>query len=225
MTRLLFSFDTEDFTSNHAADAIYELAEILRTEGVRGCFAVVGLLAEQLKAWGRTDVLEALSHHEVVFHSWGHTYHPTISEMTDLADFEEAKRLYIEREGKGATMVAETTGVLQNICAVPPGNSFGYVAQYALDEMGFAIMSGTAIRTPDCRPVKYCNIWHTRYGTQLEHAKRNHLFEDDLTEEHLQWIVDQEAQYEYSIMYNHPNRALYTKFWLGCKVGGQAVLG
>ena len=39
MTELIFSFDTEDFTSNEAADAIYREAEILREEGVRGCFA------------------------------------------------------------------------------------------------------------------------------------------------------------------------------------------
>lgn len=216
MTRLLFSFDTEDFTCNRAADAIYELAEILRSEGVRGCFAVVGLLAEQLQNWGRTDVLQALSHHEVVFHSWGHTYHPTISELTDLADFDEARRLYMQREGEGAQMVARVTGTVQNICAVPPGNSFGYVAQYALADMGFAIMSGTAIYMPDSRPVQYCNLWHTRYNSQLEQAKRTLLFEDDVTDEHLQWLVDAESQNEYCVMYNHPNRAMYTKFWDGC---------
>jgi len=216
MTRVLFSFDTEDFTSNHAADAIYELAEILRSEGVRGCFAVVGLLAQQLKVWGRTDVLEALSHHEVVFHSWGHTYHPTINEMTDLKDFDEAKQLYIQREGEGAAMVENITGVPQKLCAVPKGISFGYVDQYALADMGFPIMSGTAIYAPDSRPVYYCNICHTRYNTQLEHGKRNRLFEADVSDEHLQWIVDQEAQNEICIMYNHPNRALYTKFWDGC---------
>ena len=216
MTRLLFSFDTEDFTCERAADAIYNLAEILRAEGVKGCFALVGLLAEQLQNWGRTDVLEALSHHEVVFHSWGHTYHPTISELTDIADFAEAKRLYVERESKGAQMVEAATGQKQNICAVPPGNSFGYAAQYALAEMGFAIMAGTAMAVPDSRPMHYCNLCHIRYNTQLEHAKRNHLFEADLTDEHLQWIVDQEAENEYCVMYNHPNRAMYTKFWDGC---------
>ncbi len=36
MTDIIFSFDTEDFTSNITADAIYREAEILREEGVRG---------------------------------------------------------------------------------------------------------------------------------------------------------------------------------------------
>ena len=35
MTDIIFSFDTEDFTSNITADAIYREAEILREEGVR----------------------------------------------------------------------------------------------------------------------------------------------------------------------------------------------
>ena len=47
-TELIFSFDTEDFTSNTAADAILTEAEILREEGVRGCFCLVGFLADQL---------------------------------------------------------------------------------------------------------------------------------------------------------------------------------
>jgi len=73
-TDLIFSFDTEDFTSNVAADAIYHEAEILRNTGIRGCFCVVGLLAQQLRAWGRNDVIDALSHHEIATHSWGHSY-------------------------------------------------------------------------------------------------------------------------------------------------------
>ena len=37
-TKVIFSFDTEDFTSNESANAIYTEAEILREEGVRGLF-------------------------------------------------------------------------------------------------------------------------------------------------------------------------------------------
>ena len=48
-TKVIFSFDTEDFTSNESANAIYTEAEILREEGVRGCFCLVGLLAQQLE--------------------------------------------------------------------------------------------------------------------------------------------------------------------------------
>ena len=45
MTDIIFSFDTEDFTCCRAADGILEAAEMLREEGIRGCFNLVGLLA------------------------------------------------------------------------------------------------------------------------------------------------------------------------------------
>ena len=78
-TKVIFSLDTEDFTSNEAANAILTEAEILREEGIRGCFCLVGLLAKQLENWDRKDVLEALSHHEIDTHTYGHTLHPMIN--------------------------------------------------------------------------------------------------------------------------------------------------
>ena len=87
MTDIIFSFDTEDFTSNYAADAIYQEAEIMRQAGITAGFCTVGLLAKQLKNWGRTDVVEALRHHQILSHSYGHSLHPTINEYTDREDF------------------------------------------------------------------------------------------------------------------------------------------
>ena len=98
MTNLIFSFDTEDFTSPYAANGILDAAELLRSEGIRGCFCMVGLLARQLLAWGRTDILQALQYHEVNFHTYGHTLHPTIAEYTDCADFTAAYREVIRQE-------------------------------------------------------------------------------------------------------------------------------
>ena len=66
MTDVIFSFDTEDFTSREAADAILKEAQILHDQDVKGCFCVVGLLAKQLEDWGRTDVLEALAQHSKI---------------------------------------------------------------------------------------------------------------------------------------------------------------
>ncbi|MCL1952830.1 MAG: hypothetical protein FWF60_08395, partial [Oscillospiraceae bacterium] len=95
MTEILFSFDTEDFTSCEAADAIRDLAELLRQEGIRGSFCVVGLLARQLSAWGREDVKRALTHHEIQFHSYGHTLHPLINEYTDREDYAAAREEFL----------------------------------------------------------------------------------------------------------------------------------
>ncbi len=75
-TEVLFFFDTEDFTANRSADAIADLARICTSEGVIGHFALVGLLARQLVAWKRWDVLEALAGHDIGTHSYGFLSEP-----------------------------------------------------------------------------------------------------------------------------------------------------
>ena len=62
-TKAVFFFDTEDFIQPRSADAIRDIANILRSEGVRGHFAMVGYLGKKLVEWRRFDVLDALKHH------------------------------------------------------------------------------------------------------------------------------------------------------------------
>lgn len=100
MTEILFSFDTQDFTSSYSADGIIGEAEILREEGIKGGFCIVGLLEKQLLNWERQDVIEALSHHIIGNHSCGHSFHPTINEYTDLEDFDEAEQEVLRQENE-----------------------------------------------------------------------------------------------------------------------------
>lgn len=97
MTNIIFSFDTEDYVNADGADAILAVAEILRSENIRGCFNIVGRLAEALEAWGRQDVIEALKYHEIETHSLAHSYHPTINKYTDLPDFNVAKMEFLRQ--------------------------------------------------------------------------------------------------------------------------------
>ena len=62
-TDIIFSFDTEDFTSSTAADAIFREAEILREEGVRGGFCIVGGGVVCCDSWGHkeSDMTERLN--------------------------------------------------------------------------------------------------------------------------------------------------------------------
>ena len=71
MTDIIFSFDTEDFTSSVAADAVVEEARLLNKNGIKGGFSVVGLLAKQLQSWKRQDVIAALKEHIIGNHSYG----------------------------------------------------------------------------------------------------------------------------------------------------------
>ena len=85
MTDVIFSFDTEDFVDRDGADAILRMANLLRSENVRGCFNVVGWVAEALRGeWNRPDVIEALKYHEIDSHSLSHSYHPTINQYPDI---------------------------------------------------------------------------------------------------------------------------------------------
>ena len=160
MTDIIFSFDTEDFTSSRAADGILYEANLFKEEGVKGCFCVVGLLAKQLKDWGRKDVIEALSHHEIGTHTYGHTLHPMINEYTDIEDFDKAQRELIRQETLGIEYIKDTLGVDRVWAACPPGNQKSYVAMYGYHKMGIPIYADTFCDTEYGTGSYYCNIFH-----------------------------------------------------------------
>jgi hypothetical protein len=205
MTEVLFSFDTEDFTSDRAADAIRDLANLLREEGVRGNFCVVGLLAQQLSAWGREDVKEALSHHEVQFHSYGHTLHPMINEYTDLEDFGAARAEFLRREGEGLALLREHLGVGEVYAACPPGQSFSYVAFYTYPDMGIPAYIDTVVDSPE-GGLWFCNALHMQYLISLES-----IFYDDRMgiPQLLNWLRTRKR----AVLYTHPNRVLFREYW------------
>jgi len=207
MTDIIFSFDTEDFTSSHAADAILREAEILREEGVVGCFCLVGHLADQLVAWKRNDVLEALSHHEIHTHSLGHSLHPTINEYTDIADAKDAIARVIREEELALQKIREATGTERVYAAVPPGNSKSYAAMYAYAKMGIPIYADTVCDTERADGVYYCNMLQTKYTVSLESS----LMGD--AERGINEIISRALGKRRAIIYTHPNIALYSDFW------------
>ena len=209
-TKVIFSFDTEDFTSNESANAIYTEAEILREEGVRGCFCLVGLLAQQLESWGRTDVLEALSHHEIDTHTYGHTLHPMINEYTDIADFEAAKAEVIRQETQCLEMIRHATGCEKVFAAVPPGNQKSYAAMYAYAEMGIPIYADTVCDTPQCDGVYYCNIYHMDYSVCVD--GKSGLYMCD-SEKEMRRVIDYLATLRHAIVYTHPHNSLFCEPW------------
>ncbi len=208
MTELIFSFDTEDFTSNEAANAIYREAEILREEGIKGCFCLVGLLADQLVNWGRSDVIEALSHHEIANHTYGHSVHPILNEYTDIEDAYEAIRRVIETEEKSLSAIKRATGRGDIYAAVPPGNQKSYAGMYAFYKMGLPIFADTFSDTVRGDGVFYCNVYNLSYTKALETFLFNELSDGDMTK-----ILDELATKNRVIVYHHPNMAEFPVFW------------
>ena len=207
MTDIIFSFDTEDFTSNAAADAIYREAEILKKEGIRGGFCVVGLVAEQLKKWGRDDVIEALRHHEILSHTYSHSIHPTLHEHTDIDDFDEAYKRVFAQEKEGIRLIKETFGDVAIYGACPPGNQKNYVAMYAYADMGLPVYADTVCDTTKGRGAFYCNIYHTQYSFGLEN------FFGDSSDEYMLKTLDELSSHDRVILFTHPNAAMFSEFW------------
>lgn len=207
MTDIIFSFDTEDFTSSVAADAIYREAEILREAGIKGGFCIVGLLAQQLEKWGRSDVTDALKFHEIGNHSYGHTLHPTINEYTDVEDFDQAYNELTRQEKESVQMINKATGNQPMYFACPPANQKSYVAMYGYSDMGIPIYADTFCDTDDGRGVFYCNIYHIKYTYRLEK-----LFEEN-SDEDFKNILDMLATKKRAILFTHPNAAIFSEFW------------
>jgi len=206
MTDIVFSFDTEDFTCERAADAIYREAKILEEEGVKGCFCLVGLLADQLVRWGREDVLEALKHHEIDSHTYGHTLHPMINEYTDIEDAYKAIDLVVKEEGECVEKIKKATGVDRIYAAVPPGNQKSYAAMYGYHRMGIPIYADTFCDTADGEGTYYCNIYHMAYYEAMES-----FFNGD--EKDIRRLIDKIASRKRVVIYTHPNSAVSIGCW------------
>lgn len=207
MTDIIFSFDTEDFTSNIAADAIKREADILYEQGVRGSFCLVGFLADQLVNWGRNDVLESLSHHEINLHTLGHTYHPMINEYTDIDDFYAARDEVIRQETLALEKIKNATGVKSVYAAVPPGNQKNYVAMYAYSEMGIPIFSDTFCDPDDGRGAFYCDIYNVDYVKSMEDV----FFKGG--ENALKNTLDEFAKRKRAVFFTHPHASLFKEHW------------
>lgn len=103
-------FDTEDFVNHETDDAPLRIAKVMEKHGVRVVFKIVGEKLRALKRNGRDDVVEAISHHEVGYHSNLHSIHPVISEYVGNLGWDEGSREFEEREKVGYEEVKETFG-------------------------------------------------------------------------------------------------------------------
>lgn len=207
MTDIIFAFDTEDFTSNLAANAIKREADIMTAQGVTADFCLVGLLADQLINWGRQDVLESLKPHEIQLHTLGHTLHPMLNEYTDIDDFYAARDEVVRQETLALEKIERATGTTSVAAAVPPGNQKSYVAMYAYADMGIPILADTLCDTVDGRGTFYCNIFNIDYVLGIE----NILFKGN--EESIKAELDKLTTRKRAVIYGHPHASMFKEHW------------
>lgn len=236
-TKVMLFFDTEDFTSDRSNDAIRDIAGILSEEGVVGNFNLVGLLCQELMRLGRDDVLQALKPHCIGTQTYGHSLHPTICEVTDLADYAQAYRNAVEMETRGIDLIRKATGVGRVVFQCPPGNSWSYVSFYAYADMGIRFIGGSGFtdhpidsggaygaggivrRGNVAEGLWLCNVYHVPYS---------HLFllEDMLPrrgipEPDYAAVLDRMAQRDTVSLYMHPHMAVKTRHWDGPNYKGR----
>lgn len=219
MTDIVFSFDTEDLANIAGFDGILRTAEILRKHNVRGCFQVVGRLAELLEKHGRQDIIEALKYHEIDTHSLAHSVHPTINECTDLENFDEAYQVLMDREMESKGILNRIFGVEKLHSACPPGNSVSYVAHYVYHDMGIPVYCGDCLTARDYPyPVYYCNLLCTHYELNLEgflmvrdeHMVPQRLRTEEEIRERFDWVA---AHKDFFVCYHHPSMSMYNEWW------------
>ena len=211
MTNVIFSFDTEDIINERGADGILRCARILREEGVKGCFNIIGLLPNALAEWGRDDIVKELEYHEIDFHSHSHSIHPTINEYTDKENYYEALDEFIKDESAGMKKVKEFFNRDYLPAACIPGNCTSYVAHYGYEKLGFKFFSGDDIYDKvSYRPIYNCNTVSLHYARSLDGV----LFR--LNKNEIADYVNETARGKHTmIFFHHPQRAYCKTFWDG----------
>ena len=178
-TKVMFFFDTEDFTCDESNDAIRDTAKILTEEGVKGEYNIVGYLARELVRLNRRDVIDALKPHAIGTQTLKHSVHPTVCEQSDMEDFETAYRNVLADESEGVGMLKAAFDLQHVDYAVPPGNSWSYASLYAFADLGMTFYGGggfaeigdnhdekSGIVPPGdrCWGMWYCNLYQLPYN-------------------------------------------------------------
>jgi len=205
-TEVLVSFDTEDFTDPYNADAIRELADLCTEEGVTASFETVGLLAEQLSTWGRKDVVEAMRRHLIGTHSYGHSVHPNIMEMSATEDYAAAYRDVRAVEERSVNILRRLFGADRLWTSCPAGDSEPYVAGRVYGDLGIRLDLGACYLGWNGRDAWYGGQYRLPYAYCMDAFFEKETFD-------LERILDRLATGTRLCVYTHPNKVRSTLFW------------
>jgi glutathione S-transferase len=209
-------FDTEDYVDPIADDAALRIAQDLDRLGVRATFKVVGEKARVLEARGRRDVIRALAHHDIGYHSDYHSFAPAPSlYLRDLGWLDGAGEFY-RRERQGAADVRRIFGVTPS-CYGQPGSSWGPQSYPALLRMGIPVYLDEATSVGlDSQPFWLSGMLHVfNMGRFLI---RPSLDDESKATEQLQQFdrdVEELGAHGGGVIstYYHPTEFVHTEFW------------
>ncbi len=208
LTYLVLSFDTEDFESD-TDDAILFWANTLRKYGLKGCFCIVGEKARTLIRRGRRDIVEALSSHEIDYHSNYHSVHPTHVEVLEGCGWNDGVEKILSMEASGLLDV-ETIFNSRPVAYCKPGSSWGPQSAWAMRVLGMPVFCDAPFEFSMGKPMWYCGQLLIRY-----HMSFDEFFDSkNRTDEMIQKLSSlcSEVQDGCIVVYTHPCRLLTTRW-------------
>ena len=227
-TKVMFFFDTEDYTCDRSNDAIRDIANLLTEEGVRGNFNIVGFLAARLVELKRYDVIESLKPHVIGTQTLYHSRHPNVAELGDDPSYERSYRETMRDEAKGVGMLEAVFGEGRCVFQCPPGNSVSATACEVYHDLGILFSGGYGFT--DAGDSRTYSLMVGRPGREvlgLWYANQYHL--PYYLPFHLESMLptggrpcpdfakalDRMAQYDFTGLYMHPHMAVKTAHWDG----------
>ena len=226
-TKVMFYFDTEDYTCDRSNDAIRDIANILASEGVKGNFNIAGFLGVRLHELGRTDVVAALRRHVIGTQSLFHSRHPNITELADDPDYRRGYRRILAEEARGIGMLEALFGEGRVVFACPPGCSISAQAFEAYYDLGVLVNAGTGNNDLGEGAVKEGTEMVARHGyavdglwyfNQLQLPYNNWFSLESMfpgrPQRPVKEVLDHlAASGDYHSLYMHPHMALKTIHW------------
>ncbi|MBR1921535.1 MAG: hypothetical protein IJ829_05985 [Kiritimatiellae bacterium] len=218
-TEIMFFFDAEDYTSDRPNDALRDLCNLFRDEGMTVHVALVGQLAREIARYGRKDVVEALSHHAIGTQSMYHSLHPNIMELSDEADYKRAYEQVYAQERTACEEIRRVTGQWP-FFAVPPGNSKSYVAADVYADLGVKFYCDTVCSRDETGGEWYQNLIHIPYSKTfwieaLIPGQEGGIAGKDGDALGINWTkaLDEIASRPSQILFLHPCMAVNAEFW------------
>lgn len=211
-------FDTEDYIEPSSDDAALRLAGDLTGLGVRATFKVVGEKARVLEQRGRTDVIRALSKHDIGYHAENHSIQPTPSVYLRDMGWLDGAAEFERREGRGVTDIQRIFGVTPS-CYGQPGSSWGPQSYRALLRMGIPMYvdEGTQVGV-DAQPFWFGGLLHV-FGMQrfLIRPELNDDSKLPATFANFDQVAAELRAKGGGVIstYYHPNEFVTTEFWDG----------
>lgn len=219
MVQVVINLDTEDYTSPASDDSIIALAEIMRSEGVRGSFNIVAQLAVALVERGRQDVIDALKHHEINYHGNKHSWHPTHTEYTDTENWQAGYDRFMAEESSGIDIVKRVFGVDMLHASVTPGSVVSAQAIHGYVELGIPMCIASIVFNDESGGARwYCNALDIEFNGYLDSL---------LLHEGIQGVrnrLEEWSRLERLVLCIHPNIINHTRFWDEVNMKGENLV-